>query len=135
MTRRFRFCSRRSIRSRPERRTSTTPTPFSTSATRCASPAGPRRQFPSSSSGSRSRTRRLPSNRNSSSPGRPPESDSGDGLLEDLLGNVEVRVNLVDVVVLLEGVQQSHEGAGGPLVDLDGALWLHRKVKRFDLDA
>src|SRR4051794_5907042 len=56
-------------------------------------------------------------------------------LLEDLLGNVEVGVHRVDVVVLFERVDQTEQRTGVALAHLNRALRLHRHLGRADLDA
>src|SRR6478672_3887372 len=69
------------------------------------------------------------------------ETDSGPGLGcllggdfgHDLLGDVEVGVDLADVVVVFEGVEQAEQGAGVALADLDHALRLHRHLGGPDL--
>src|SRR5437763_4804811 len=59
----------------------------------------------------------------------------GDGL-EHLLRDVEVREDVLDVVVLLEGVDEPEHLLRRRLVgDLDGRLRHHRQLGRGDLDA
>src|SRR6266508_2495557 len=52
-------------------------------------------------------------------------SRSLDGRFEQLLGDVEVRVDALDVVVLLEAVQQPHDLARDALV-----LDVHRRLRQ-----
>ena len=78
------------------RPTSTTPTPCSTSARRCASPAGPRRRSRSSSSGSRSPTSRGSLQTSSRRPSRMPGQTSSGGVQpgqgeEELVGRNQAR--------------------------------------------
>src|SRR5687768_18145298 len=56
--------------------------------------------------------------------------------LENPFGNVEVRVDVLNVVVLFERVHEAQKLAGGGLVlDLDGRPRNHGQVGRLDLDS
>ena len=60
----------------------------------------------------------------------------GGGGLEHLLGDVEVRVDLLDVVVVLERVDQAHQLPRLALVvDRDGRLRQHRELGGLDREA
>src|SRR5215211_4556433 len=74
-----------------------------------------------------SNTARMPVIRRTRLPG------SLDGSLEQLLGDVEVRVDALDVVVLLQPVEQAHDLARHALVlDLHRRLRQHRRLGVLD---
>src|SRR5437879_9209219 len=56
-------------------------------------------------------------------------------VLQDLFGDVEVRVHLDHVVEILEGLHQPEELARGVAFDADGRGWAHRELGRAGLDA
>ncbi|MEP7162923.1 MAG: glycosyltransferase [Candidatus Moraniibacteriota bacterium] len=53
----------------------------------------------------------------------------------DLFGDVEVRVDVLDVVEFLERFDELQHLAGFPAIDRDGGLGHHREIGRVDLDA
>src|SRR5207247_5748853 len=57
------------------------------------------------------------------------------GVLQDLFGNVEVRVHLDHVVQVLEGLDQAEQLSGGVAFDADGRRRPHRELGRAGLDA
>src|SRR4051794_26129900 len=57
---------------------------------------------------------------------------SGD-LLQNLGRDVEVRVDGLDVIVLVQGLHQAHHGTGVALAHLDDVLRLHGQLGRLDV--
>src|SRR6476646_2726255 len=60
---------------------------------------------------------------------------SGRDLLQQVRGNVEVRVNGLDVVVVVEGLHQAHHRTGIGRPDLNDVLRLHRELGGLDVHA
>src|SRR5437867_8870310 len=68
-------------------------------------------------------------------PGSMPSTVLRLGVLEDLVGHVEVRVDLLDVVEVLELLHQTEDPAGLVAFDADGRRRAHRDLRRSDGDA
>src|SRR5579863_6252833 len=81
------------------------------------------------------RTRRPAPRSLPAPPARRRARRSADDLLEDLVGDLEVRVHRADVVVLLEGLDQAEELRGARLVEFDARRRALHDVGALDLDA
>src|SRR5207249_3009891 len=68
-------------------------------------------------------------------PGSMPSTVPRLGVLEDLVRYVEVRVDLLDVVELLELLHETEDPAGLVALDADGRRRTHRDLRRSDRDA